>query len=228
MKKIISLIILIFLISTGSLKAQSATDSSLTDKIKERLEKTAEEGVDKIKEELVAKTKTPRKKAYVGQIKTINNDSFILEYKSQNYPILIDKKEGWKTDDYLLALGFFYPETNQFTAKKLLRLSPFQPPINRQLITGKIEEIDGNKVTVDSKKLTITAKTNITVNDIIDPVVDDFELKDNLFAIVIFDKSGNINEVKSVLVIPGTNNPVSSAPLNASESAVASPSAKIE
>ncbi|MCX6816463.1 MAG: hypothetical protein NTZ93_01150 [Candidatus Beckwithbacteria bacterium] len=227
MKKII-LFIIIALIFPALVQAATATDSSLTDKIKERLEKTAEEGVDKIKEDLVTKSQAPRPKAYVGQINSIADDSIVVTYKAQNYPLYLAKKENYQINDYILALGFFYPDKNHFEAKKIVRLTPPQPPINRQLIDGQIEEIDGNKITVDGKKLTLTTKTDLTVKNIANPSVNNLELKDTLFAIVVFDKSGNLSEVKNVLVIPGKNNPASTIPTNATESASASPSAKIQ
>ena len=56
MKKIILLSILLSsLLLPAVIKAEDATNSSLTDKIKERLEKTAEQGLDNIKEELTQK-----------------------------------------------------------------------------------------------------------------------------------------------------------------------------
>lgn len=239
--KIIKLLITVYLLlftTSTALAVDSATDSSLTDKIKERLEKTAEEGVDKIKEDLITKTKLPRPKAYVGLIKNIGKDSLTLEYKSQTYTIYADsdtlifksgqklnKLENLQIDNYILSLGFFYPEKNAFIAKRINIVTAPQSLINRQLLIGKIEEIDTNKVVVDGKKLTLTAKTKLVIKDIKDPTVEDLELKDNLFAIVTFDKSGNISEAKNALILPGKNNPASQAPTNATESA--SPSATI-
>ncbi|MCG2692438.1 hypothetical protein L6272_06510 [Microgenomates group bacterium] len=229
MKKLILIIILVILGLPTIASAQTATDSSVTTKIKERLEKTAEQGLDTIKEELTSQSLSPRKKAYVGLVKSVSEEQIILEYKSQTYPIYLDVTTPAKQDDYLLTLGFFYPDNNQFRAKKILVIDTPQPPLQRQLITGQIQEIDGNKITVDNKSLTINSKTELIIQDIEKPSTDDLELKDSLFAIVTLDKNGDIDQVKNILVIPGKNNPAGMAPTNATESALpATDSATIE
>ncbi|MBU1500211.1 hypothetical protein KKE48_05080 [Patescibacteria group bacterium] len=229
MKKIIFLILIVILGLPVVTYAENATDSSVTTKIKERLEKTAEQGLDTIKEELTTQSLSPRKKAYVGLVKSVSEELVTLEYKSQTYPVYVDVKTPVKQDDYLLTLGFFYPDNNQFRAKKILVIDTPQPPLQRQLITGQIQEIDGNKITVDNKSLTINSKTELIIQDIEKPSTDDLELKDSLFAIVTLDKNGDIDQVKNILVIPGKNNPAGMAPTNATESALpATDSATIE
>lgn len=220
MKKLILLIILVVLGLPAIASAQTATDSSVTTKIKERLEKTAEQGLDAIKEELTSQSLAPRKKAYVGLVKSVTDDLITLEYKSQTYPVYLDVTTPAKQDDFLLSLGFFYPDNNQFHAKKILVLDTPQPPINRQLFSGQIQEIDGNKITVNNKSLTINSQTELTIQGIEKSSTDDLELKDSLFAIVTLDKNGDIDQVKDVLVIPGKNNPAGMAPTNATESAL--------
>jgi hypothetical protein len=229
MKKLIFLIIIVVLGLPTIASAQTATDSSVTSKIKERLEKTAEQGLDTIKEELASQSLAPRKKAYVGLVKSVTDDLITLEYKSQTYPVYLDVATPAKQDDFLLTMGFFYPDENQFRAKKILVLDTPQPAINRQLLSGQIQEIDGNKLTVNNKSLTINSQTELTIQGIEKPSTDDLELKDNLFAIVTLDKNGDIDQVKNVLVIPGKNNPAGMAPTNATESALpAADSATIE
>ncbi len=229
MKKLIFLIIIVVLGLPAVASAQTATDSSVTTKIKERLEKTAEQGLDTIKEELTSESLAPRKKAYVGLVKSVTDELVTLEYKSQTYPVYVDVKTPAKQDDFLLSLGFFYPDNNQFHAKKIFVLDTPQAPINRQLLSGQIQEIDGNKITVDNKTLTISSKTELIIQGVEKPSVDDLELKDNLFAIVTLDKNGDINQVKNILVIPGKNNPATMTPTNATESALpATDSATIE
>lgn len=208
---------------------EEATDSSLTTKIKERLEKTAEQGLDVIKEELTSQSLSPKKKAYVGLVKSFTDDLVTLEYKGQIYPVYIDVTTLAKQDDFLLALGFFYPDKNQFRAKKILVLDLPQPPLQRQLLSGQIQEIDGNKITINNKALTINPKTELIIQGIEKPSTDDLELKDSLFAIITLDKNGDIDQVKNVLVIPGKNNPAAMTPTNATESALpATDSATIE
>jgi len=232
MKKFLILIfsfsLLVFSFS-AAIAADEATDSSVTTKIKERLEKTAEQGLDTIKEELTSQSLSPRKKAYVGLVKSVTDDLITLEYKSQTYPVYLDVATPARQDDFLLTMGFFFPDNNQFHAKKILVLDTPQPPINRQLFSGQIQEIDGNKLTVNNKSLTINSQTELTIQGIEKSSTDDLELKDNLFAIVTLDKNGDIDQVKDILVIPGENNPAAMTPTNATESALpATDSATIE
>lgn len=217
-KLLITYYLLLFTVSTV-FAVEEATNSSVTTKIKERLEKTAEQGLENIKEELTSQSLSPRRKAYVGVVKTVSKEQILLEYKSQSYPVYLDVVTLAKQDDFLLTLGFFFPDKNQFLAKKILVLDTPQPAPQRQLLTGQIEEIDGNKITVDNKPLTINTKTELAIQGITNPSTNDLELKDQIFAIVTLDKNGDIGQVKNVLVIPGKNNPAAMTPTNASESA---------
>ncbi|MFH0943178.1 MAG: hypothetical protein V1810_03325 [Candidatus Beckwithbacteria bacterium] len=242
MKKIIILILLI-LAFPAFINAQEATDSSLTDKIKERLEKTAEEGLDTIKEELTAKAKSPKRKAYIGSITAINANQITLSYKNQTFIVVVpDETEivqsfGQKVltltdleiNDYLIALGFVQPDQNQLETRKITVISTPQDALNHQLLSGQIEEVDGNKIVITGKTLNLTGKTNLEIVGIANPSVEKLELKDYLFAIVLIDKNGDIDAVKNVLVIPGKNNPAAMTPTNATQSALpATDSATIE
>jgi len=228
MKKIILLTILLSsLLLPGVIKAEDATNSSLTDKIKERLEKTAEAGLDNIKEELIQKSNSPRKKAYIGTIKSIEDSKIILDYKEEEYKIEVNDDtvysktsfEDLEIDDFIIAMGFIYPDNDTLFTHRASFIKDPQPPIKRQLITGKVKEVDGNKIAVDGKVLIITSKTNFNIKDVDDAELEDLELEDNLFAIVTLDKNGDIDTIKEVLIIPGKNNPASQEPTNATESA---------
>ena len=228
MKKLIFLTIFaLALIFPMSLTAQDGTDPSLTEKIKERLEKTAEEGIENIKEELTEKSTAPRKKAYIGTIKSIDGNNFELEYKNQTFKIEVNDDTIYsktsfaklETDDFIIAMGFLYPDKEALDTLRVSFISNPESSNNRQLITGKIKEVDGNKIAVDGKVLTVTSKTDFAIKDVKNPETEDLELEDNLFAIVTLDKNGDIDSVKTILVIPGKNNPASLEPTNATESA---------
>jgi hypothetical protein len=233
MKKIITLTgLTLALILPGSLIAQEATDSSdsLTEKIKERLQETAETGLESIQDELTSQSQSPRKKAFIGYIKTIEDPLITLEYKDQTQQIEVtDDTDYSKTslaklevDDFVIAMGFLYPDKQALTTHRLSFIADPQTPVSRQLITGKVKEVDGNKVAVDGKTLVISSKTtDLAIKDVEDATVEDLELEDDLFAIVTLDKNGDIDKVKTVLVIPGKYNPASQEPTNidATESA---------
>jgi len=230
MKKLIFLTIFtLALVFPMSLTAQNDVDPSLTEKIKERLEKTAEEGIDNIKEELTEKSTAPRKKAYIGTIKSIDNNNLELGYKDQTLKVEVNDDTIYsktslaklEEDDFIIAMGFLYPDQEVLQTLRVSFIADPETSNNRQLITGKIKEVDGNKIAVDGKVLTITSKTDFTIKDIKSAETEDLELEDNLFAVVALDKNGDIDSVKTILVIPGKNNPASLEPTNATESAEA-------
>ena len=224
--------------------AAEASDSSITEKLKERLQETAEVGIESIKDEIITQTNTPKKKAFIGSLKAINDHNLSIEYKSQTFNInlsdntdLVRSKgslkldlEDLEVDDFILSLGFVKPNTDKFTldANRVLVIDTPDTPPSRQFITGKVEEIDGNKVVVDNKRLNITKKTNLDIKAIEDPSSEDIELGDNLYAIVTLDQNGDIDTTNNILVIPGKNNPAALEPTNATESAEATDSAETE
>lgn len=222
-KKSLLLIITFILITALPAQAQTASDSSVTQKIKDRLKETAVEALDVAKEELAAKSKAPRKKAYIGTIKTIDSQLIVLEYKSTNYSIdLTDKTEivkaeTLKPNDFIIAMGFLFPDNPNLQAARVLLVDEPDTTSPRQLISGPIQEIDASKISVAAKTLTLTSKTALQIPDVKNPTAEDLELADNLFAIVTLDKNGDISKVNSVLVLPGKNNPASLTPTNASE-----------
>src|SRR3989344_9340252 len=74
--------------------AQEATDSanqSLTDKIKERLQDTAEQGLDTIKEALTEQASAPRPKAYVGAITAMTQNTITLQFKNETLVVGFDE-----------------------------------------------------------------------------------------------------------------------------------------
>ena len=247
MKKLIILTIFAFILFPSSIMANEATKSgnqeSLTDKVKEKLQETIEKGFDDIKKEVIVKSNSPRKKAFIGNLKSINQSNLTIEYKSQIFNITTDEKtdiiksDGKKTisindldiDDFLIVMGFLLPDSKDLIARRILLISIPKPSTSRQLLSGKINEIDGNKVSIDSKSLLISSKTNLKIQDIEDPEVEDLELDDDLFAIVTLNQNGDIKTVKQILVLPGKNNPASLEPTNqdeATKSAESTPSAK--
>ena len=161
-------------------------DDELTQKIKERLQQTAETGLQQIKLELEAQSNLPQKKAFVGKVTDITDSGFTLEYKSQTNKITVNDDTDYAgnpgsfakiaTDDFLIAMGYVYPEKDYLEAQRVSQVTAPKTPPARQLISGKIEEIDG---------------------------------------IVVLDQNGGIDEVNSILVIPGKNNPASLTPTNA-------------
>lgn len=243
MKKILISLLLLSL-TVLPVAAQEASDSanqSLTDKIKERLQETAEQGLDTIKSALTEQASAPRPKAYVGTVSAVNDTNLQLQFKNDlllvNFNDDTDiiqvrgraalKPEDLKIDDFLLAFGFVYPDNEALTAIEIQRISKPTSPPPRQLISGLIEEIDGNELTVSGKTLTVGARTKLSVSGVENPDLENLALDDYLFALVTLDANGDIDTVNNLLVQPGKNNPLGEVPTNqgATESATATESA---
>ena len=203
-------------------KAQTASDSSVTQKLKTDLKKPPLKLWIPPKKNSPPKPNPPQK-AYIGTIKTIDSQHITLEYKSTNYSIdLTDKTEivkaqNLKPNDFIIAMGFIFPDNPNLQAARVLLVDEPDTTSPRQLISGPIQEIDAGKISVGGKILTLTSKTNLQIPDVKNPTAEDLELADNLFAIVTLDKNGDINKVNSVFVLPGKNNPAALTPTNASQ-----------
>lgn len=218
----------------------SAGAGTVTDKIKERLQDTVEDGLTTIKETITEKSTAPRKKAYIGQVGAMDQNSLTLTYKDQEFTVTTDNdtayvkgastalnRQDLNPDDFVISMGFFFPQTEEFRALRVSLIAAPQPPANRQLVTGKITEVDGQKISLNNKTLPLTKNTDLIVVGLTEPETADLALGDNLFAIVTLDINGDIDSVDNVLVIPGKNNPAGLTPTNqpaATGSSQASPS----
>jgi hypothetical protein len=218
----------------------SAEADSLTDKIKERLQDTAAESLTSIKEQLTQKNASPRKKAYIGKLASLNQFSLTLTYKDQHFNVNTTaetvyvkgvaaalNREALNPGDFVIAMGWYLTDREEFTAVRVSKIAVPEPPLSRQLIFGKISEIDGQKISFGNKTITINKKTTLAVAGLTEPKINDLALGDNLFAIVTLDTNGNIDTVNNVFVIPGKNNPAGLIPTNidATVSAESSPAA---
>lgn len=222
---------------------ESAPPEQVTDKIKERLQETAAEGLVSIKEQLTAKSGSPRKKAYIGRVASLDEAGLTLIYKDQQFSVsfrpdtvfvkgaaTVINQEDLSVGDFVIAMGWQYPDKDSLTAMRLSLINQPEPPANRQLLAGKISEIDGQKISLAGKNLTLSRKTALTVSGIDSPTAEDLVLGDNLFAIVTLDSNGDISQINAVLVVPGKNNPAGLLPTNidATASGQATPPAEDE
>jgi len=224
MKKLISLLLVtLFTTLTNTAFAQESSQSSLTDKIKEKLEDTAEQGLDNLKQAISEKSQLPQKKAYLGNIKSIDNQTIILDYKAQSLTITVDDStqysktglEKLNIDDFIIAMGFVSPDSSTLAAKKISYIQNLSNPDKRQIIKGTISEIDNNTVTVDNKTLIIGKNTELKIPGVDKPTIEDLQLDDNLFSIVTLDKNGDIDKIEVILVVPGKNSTAALEPTNA-------------
>lgn len=224
------------LVKTAYAAEATATSGAetVTDKIKERLQETVSEGLVAIKEEITGKLAAPRKKAYIGKTSSLDKTSLTLTYKEQNFTVNLNDEtvfvkgtntpidwEDLDVNDFVIAMGWYHSDSDSFTAARVSLISEPEPPDNQQLVQGKISEVDGQKISLNGKTLTLSKKTDLTVSGIKSAATDDLALGDNLFAIATLDSNGDIDGVDAVYVVPGKNNPAGLVPtnLNATNSA---------
>lgn len=221
----------LFLIAFSPSYAVEATGSAVSDddvkeKIKERLEKVVETGLDKVKG-IIDQENKDKLFAWVGTIKSLNKTNLSIETingikeaeiatNAAIFKVATGKaRKEIKSSDlqvgqYIINIG---PknENDVITGKRLLVMDEVPTVAKRDLVAGKVTEIDEEKVTVkkngEALTLTIDKKVNLKINAIKKPVVDDIQIDDYLTAIVILDEKGEIKTVKTVLVIPGKTNP---------------------
>ena len=157
MKKLVSLITLIFLISPISTFAQSATDSAVRQAVKDKVE--------------AIKTSVA-KRAFVGTI-SAKSDATITITNLKNQPRtavvtgnttikLTGGKEGTfadlKVSDFVISMGDVDSQ-NTLTAKRLLVIT--KPGADkRQAIFGRVTDTSASSLTIETlKKDTLTIKT---------------------------------------------------------------------
>ncbi len=233
MKKIIVfLFLLIYILSVGARKliAQEETTPSaipaneVKEKIKERLEEVNDEDFEKVKGSFDEKVF-----ARIGEIQKVENDNLTIKQKNdQPSEFSVDKDanivktisgkpktqidfEDLQKDDFIIAMGFI--NQSQFLAKRIVVTNSPSPSPARGFIYGRVAEIDGLSITIqkngDKEKVTLDSKTDLKIMGKEESVVEDIQLEDKAAAIYSL-KNGKISAVKTILIIPGKNNPESS------------------
>ena len=93
-KKLLIITALILTLPVLPALAQQASDSanqSLTDKIKERLQETAEQGLETIKTALTEEVSAPKPKAYVDAITAMTDNTISLQFKNETLLVNFDQ-----------------------------------------------------------------------------------------------------------------------------------------
>ena len=223
-KNIIIIILSLISLIPNSVWALEATPSAVSeDEVKEKVKEILEEIKDVIPQE-----KENQLYAWVGKIEKAEDNKLTIQTKidlreakiATNAAIYFFsagkskktiKAEDIETEQFIIAMGTKL-EDKLILAKRIITMD--EAPKNgakRDLLTGKVSEIDEDTITVkkngDSFKITLDKEVSIQINDIKKPTVEDIHVDDNLTALVALDKEGNIESVKSVLVVPGKTNP---------------------
>lgn len=199
------------------------SEDEVKEKIKERLEQVVDEDLEKTKEEL-----TKKAYAWVGIVQSIEDKSLLIKTAADEKRAKIDneahiykvvtgkgrtsiKFEDIEEDQYCIAMGFKEEEEIILT-KRVIVLDEAPTATKRDLISGKVEEVD-----VDEKEVTVQkngeastinlGKAKLKISGIKSPTVEDIQIGDYLTAVVTLDKNDKIDAVKVVLIIPGETNP---------------------
>lgn len=230
MKKIIiiSLISLISLITVPF--SVIAVDSNISEddikeKIKERLEEVVDKGLEKVKG-VMEEEKKSKLYAWVGIIESVSEKKMSIktidglkEAKAASnaaiFKLVLGKSkksvdaEDIEKGQFIISMG--PKEEEIILAKRIILMDEAPTPVKREIISGKVKEVDETKVTIqkngETEVLTIAKKAKLTINSIKKPTVEDIQINDYLTAIVVLDKEDNLDEVKAVLIIPGETNP---------------------
>jgi preprotein translocase subunit YajC len=205
----------------------AVSDDEVKEKIKERLEDVVEKGLDQVKG-LMDQEKQNTIYGWSGTVESIKDE--MLQIKTSldlkeakiatNADILkVNSGKGKKEiepedivpDQFVITMGP-KEEENLILAKRIIVLDEApEPAAKRELISGKVKEIDGTEVLIqkngDEVTLEIDKEVDLIISGIKGPNTDDIQVDDYLTAIVVLDKTGQVDSVKSVLVIPGATNP---------------------
>lgn len=224
MKKIIFILILLFIFSTTMAVAQTtptpkASPTPAEDRLQE-IKERVEERLQEIREK-------GQKKAVWGTLKQISNSTLILDTSrgerrvktTKETKVSLDKKEVKLTDlgigNFIIALGSLDANDN-FVAKQILAYTkPPKPATVRQAIYGKVTDISTEEKVLTithPKKPNVVYEVKVTSSTVITKKVDgkikkvNFEaivIGDRIVCVAVKDKDSSTFTAKIIHVIPG-------------------------
>jgi len=249
----ITLLLMLVIIPHVSL-AQTASPSAETDqdlvkeKLKERLEKTLSEnpipkrirwyGIfgtisAKTGEDTFSLTKNDSSTATI----VVNDDTQLSFFKS-GVPTRKIKAGDIQQDWFAIAMGTEMADNQTLTASRISFSVPQAKMPKREIIYGKVTEIDEDSVTLSNGKITnitFPKKYILSVQGVEKPAIEDINIDDKAVAIVEELADGDeINlSIKNIYVVPSNNNPkaasnqINEASGSANPSPSASPNTKV-
>ena len=219
------------LIGRSLIAAQEADE--VKESIKERLEDSIDEKIEKVKG-VLEETNREEFYAYVGKIASQEEQVLTLKQDDQEKKIMITEettlvfgKENIESEDietewFALAMGKV-DENGLLQAQRIVfsEESPLSQ-IERQVVFGKIAEIDNKKILLkDGEELEFNFEenTNLKISGVEKPELTDVNVEDKAVAVLEKDKDGEYI-LKALFVWPGTASPESEEnQVNATESA---------
>ncbi|MBU0619030.1 hypothetical protein KKD62_02215 [Patescibacteria group bacterium] len=225
MKKKISIFLLLFtlcsLLFTPFIQAQSPTPEAsdeVKEKIKERLEENVDEDVDKVKSLVDDQTSQLVKRGFPGKLKNITTDTLLIEIADEVKQASFSEEtvfvkspgnnqlnpEDLAVGDFIIAMGFLN-DTGVLESKRVVVTTEPKPAPARQLLWGKVKEIDNQTIVFNDHEITLASSKNLKIKGIEEPEIEDINLEDKIYVIVTLDEDGEIDKVNQVLVIPTKN-----------------------
>lgn len=244
------IVILLYCCCLSPSLAQEATPSEelIKEKIKERLEQSVTGKIKGLQEELEQK---PKKKAFIGTVKTIGGFSVVLETDFGERKASISPEaevfyyepgkgqteieiSSLEAQDYLILMGIL--ENNVLDVQRVIKMPEPETYEERELLFGEVSAIDDQEVEVITQTdiikkretFKIDKDTPLKFRGQTEATLENIQIGDQLYAVVVREGE-EISEVKKVLIIPGKNNPLSEENLQeateAAETGEASPPA---
>lgn len=219
--KILNLLLaILFIPKVFAATATPSADTSIKDKIKQRLEINATQSALPVPS--IASSDKETFYGWVGTLTKVDKDTIYINTDQGEKLAKTDSKtkivqtdkgirrdvktEALKTGNMILAMGLL--DADLITARRIVSTIAPQKTI-RNLYFGKATEIEDTKITIGNGEkhiLPISKNTNVTVQGNSNAAVKDIQLEDRVFAIVTMEDN-DISQTDSLFVIPGKNNP---------------------
>ena len=238
MKKI-NLVILAAILSimgsllTGASLITAQEADEVKESIKERLENSIDEKIEKVKG-VLEETDSDKFYAYLGKITAYEEEVLTLKQNDQEKKIVIagettlvfEKKniESGDIETEWFALTMGKVDENGLLQAQRIVFSEESPlsQIERQIVFGKIAEIDNKKITLknhEEVELTFGKNTELKISGVDKPELADINVEDKAVAVLRKDKDGEYI-LKALFVWPGAASPESEEnQVNATQSA---------
>ncbi|MBM3209393.1 hypothetical protein FJZ40_03825 [Candidatus Shapirobacteria bacterium] len=212
----------------------TGTLSVPTGSLKEKVQEIRQLVKEKVQERIEEIKKNGTRRAYVGQIATINSTegTLTVDTKKGTRSVttneetkIVDAKRqpvefsSLKVDDLIIAMGIVNEE-DVMTAKRIVVMAkPKTPPPNRRAIHGQVTQIKSAEKTVTITRLpkkdlnyTIKATNETKITKKVDGKVQKVEFAkitvgDWLMAVGTWDEKKSILTAKIIHVVPGLSKP---------------------
>ncbi len=203
------------------------SEDEVKEKIKERLEQVVGDKLEQVKG-AIKKRAEEKLYALAGTVNKIEDNLLTLntalgeqavKVASQAAILRIENKQSSdieitdiEEDEFIIAMGT--REEGLLVGKRIIVSSDKPVPAEkRKLLFGKVTEVDDDKISFSSngeselQTIEIGKKTKLIISGISKPEIEDIQVNDLLRAIVALDEDEQIDEVRTILIIPGATNP---------------------